>query len=64
LTLRDEARSCEIRKALNVNPFLLRIKKSQLQWFGQNALEKVGEASSNDYIHIKVVQMTTKDQVA
>jgi len=33
VTIRDKVRSCEIRKALNVEP-LLRIKRSQLRWFG------------------------------
>jgi len=33
VTLRDKVRSCEIRKALNVEP-LLRTERSQLRWFG------------------------------
>jgi len=33
VTLLDKVRSCEIRKALNVEP-LLRIERSQLRWFG------------------------------
>jgi len=36
-TLRDKVRSCEIRKALNVNP-LLRTAISQLRWFGKRVL--------------------------
>jgi len=32
VTLCDKVRSCEIRKALNVEP-LLRIRGSQLRWF-------------------------------
>ena len=34
MTLRDKLHSCEIRRALNVEP-LLRIEKSQLCWFSQ-----------------------------
>jgi len=34
LIFRDNVRSCGIRKALNVKPFLLRIERSQLSWFG------------------------------
>jgi len=33
VTLRDKLRSCEMRRALNVEP-LLRIQRSQLLWFG------------------------------
>ena len=33
VTLRDEVRSCGIRKTLNVEP-LLRIERYQLRWFG------------------------------
>jgi len=33
VTLRDKLRSCEIRKALNVEQRLLRIERSQLRWF-------------------------------
>jgi len=33
VTLRDKVRSCEVRKALNVEP-LLRIERSQLRWCG------------------------------
>ena len=31
--LRDKVRSCEVRRALNVEP-LLRIERAQLRWFG------------------------------
>ena len=34
LTLFDKVRSSEIRQALNVEPVLLRIERSQLRWFG------------------------------
>ena len=34
MTLRDKVRSCEIRKALNVEPLLLRIARFQPSWFG------------------------------
>jgi len=30
----DKVRSCEIRGALNVEPLLFRIERSQLRWFG------------------------------
>jgi len=33
VTLRDKLRSCEVRRAMNVEP-LLRIERSQLHWFG------------------------------
>ena len=33
VTLRDKVRSCGIRKALNVEPLLLRIEREQLRWF-------------------------------
>jgi len=33
VTLRDKVRSCEIRRAQNVDP-LLRIERYQLRWFG------------------------------
>jgi len=34
VTLCDEVRRCEIRKAPNVEPLVLRIERSQLRWFG------------------------------
>jgi len=34
VTLRDEERSCEIRRALDVEPRFLRIEKAQIYWFG------------------------------
>ena len=34
VTLFNKVRSSEIRKSLNVEPLLLRIKRSQLRWFG------------------------------
>ncbi|KAF7650109.1 hypothetical protein LDENG_00131220, partial [Lucifuga dentata] len=34
LTLRDRVRSSDIREGLGVEPLLLRIKRSQLRWFG------------------------------
>jgi len=34
VTLRDQVRSRENRRALNVEPFLLRIERSPLRWFG------------------------------
>ena len=33
MTLRDKVRSCEIRRALNVEPLFLRIEKAQIYWF-------------------------------
>jgi len=33
VTLRDKVRSCEIRRALNVEP-LLRIERAKIYWFG------------------------------
>ena len=33
-TLLNKMRSSEIRKYLNIEPLLLRIKRSQLRWFG------------------------------
>ena len=30
----NKVRSSEIRKSLNIEPLLLRIKRSQLRWFG------------------------------
>jgi len=33
VTLRDKVRSCEIRRALNVEP-LLRVEGAQIYWFG------------------------------
>jgi len=35
VTLRDKVRSCEISKALNVEPLLFRKERSQLRWFDQ-----------------------------
>jgi len=36
VTLRNKMRSCEIRKALNIEPFILRLKRSQpALWFGR-----------------------------
>jgi len=46
VTLRDKVRSCEIRKALNVEP-LLQIERFQVHWFGtcvQKVPVKIGEA--------------------
>ena len=34
VTLFNKKRSSEIRKSLNIEPLLLRIKRSQLGWFG------------------------------
>ena len=34
VTLFNKMRSSEIRKSLNIEPLLLRIKRSQLRWFG------------------------------
>ena len=34
VTLFNKERSSEIRKSLNIEPLLLRIKRSQLGWFG------------------------------
>ena len=34
VTLFNKVRSSEIRKSLNIEPLLLRIKRSQLRWFG------------------------------
>ena len=34
VTLLDKVRSSEIRKSLNVDPLLFRIKRSQLRWYG------------------------------
>ena len=34
VTLFDKVRSSEIRKSLNIAPLFLRIKRSQLRWFG------------------------------
>jgi len=33
VTIRDKVSSCQIRKTLNIKPFL-RIRRSQLCWFG------------------------------
>jgi len=44
----DKVRSCEIRGALNVEPLLFRIERSQLRWFGHVTRicpEKTGETS-------------------
>jgi len=32
--LRDKVRSCETRRALNVEPLFFRIEKAQIYWFG------------------------------
>ena len=45
VTLRDKVPSCEIRRALNVEPLLLLIERSQLGWFGhvsRMSQEKLG----------------------
>ena len=34
VTTFNKVRSSEIRKALNIEPLLLRIERSQLRWFG------------------------------
>ena len=34
VTLFNKVRSSEFRKSLNIEPLLLRIKRSQLRWFG------------------------------
>ena len=34
VTLFNKVRSSEIQKSLNIEPLLLRIKRSQLRWFG------------------------------
>jgi len=34
VTIHDKLRSCEICKALDVEPPLLRIERPQLRWFG------------------------------
>ena len=34
VTLFNKVRSSEIRKSLKIDPLLLRIKRSQLRWFG------------------------------
>ena len=34
ITLFNNVRSSEIRKSLNIEPFLLQIERSQLRWFG------------------------------
>ena len=34
VTLFNKVRSSEIRKSFNIEPLLLRIKRSQLRWFG------------------------------
>ena len=50
VTLRDKVRSCEIRRALNVEPLSL-IERTQLKIVGpciQNAQPKTGEASPAD----------------
>jgi len=45
VTVRDKVRSCDIRKTLNVEPFLW-IERSQLRWFVQNVPGKSSEASA------------------
>jgi len=34
VTLRDKVRSCETRRALNVEPRFFRMEKAQIYWFG------------------------------
>ena len=34
VTVFNKVRSSEIQKSLNIEPLLLRIKRSQLRWFG------------------------------
>ena len=51
VTLRDKVRSCEIRRAVNVELLLLRIKISQLRLFRpcvQKVTRKTGEIRSAD----------------
>jgi len=51
VTLRDKVRSCEIRKALNVEP-LLRIEFPAMVWpCDQNAPRKVDKTNSTGYTH-------------
>ena len=51
VTLRDKVRSCEMRRAVDVEPLLLRIKSSQIRLFRpcvQKATRKAGETRPID----------------
>jgi len=66
ITLRDKVRSCEIPKALNIEPHLRRTVKSQLYVVSamcQNAPRKIGKASPAGYTHRKATHKFSKDQV-
>jgi len=66
VTLRDKARSCDIRKALNVEPLFFRteISATMIRSCDQSAPVKIGDASLADYTNGKSTQRFSKDQVA
>ena len=60
----DKMCSCEIRKDLNVEPLLFRIKRYQLSWFSHvTRMYHDSEASPAGYTHGKAAQRSSKDQV-
>ena len=59
---RQGAHSCEIGKALNLEP-LLRIERSEIRWSG-HVTRKIGEGRPAGYSHGKRAQRSTKDQMA
>ena len=65
VTLHEKVRSCEIRKALNVEQLLLRSERSQLPLLTvcRNITRKIGEACPAGCAHGKAAQRSSKDQV-
>jgi len=59
--------SCENRKTLNIEPFLLQINASRLWWFGhvtRRGKRKIGQKRSAGCTNGKADHMSTKDQAA
>jgi len=67
VTLCDNVRSCEFRKALNVEILFLLTEKSQLRWFDhvtRTSQERSARQVLLAYTHGKASQRLTKDQMA
>jgi len=66
VTLRDKVdRFCEIRKAQNIEPLLLRMESFQLRWFGHmSRMSQKGSARQVLLVHhAKPAQSLVEDQV-
>jgi len=66
VSLRDEVRSSEVRKAVNTESRLFPIARYQLRWLGQvprMSHQGLAWGSSVDYIHSEATQRPAKARV-